>query len=538
MFRNDTSIPVHMIPNSDQLAAIANLKEGDISKYPFGVLLQAMAAHERSVVLEIERKPMSKGIIIENGVPVDCRSNLLHETLPRFLVAVGKLTEEESQEAFQTSTQRGLRFGESLILDDKITASELYKMLQQNLARKLLDGFSWRSGTFRVHSDMPEVDSPLKVKAPQLVITGISKFARDDEVNAAVGPLVGKRLFLHPDPPHSLEDIRLSEAQQRVVESLSSGKRIDELAAESSIPFDQIMRLLYSLAVVGIVVPEDWLPEDAPKPKARPKPKPAADEEPRRTARQGDLLPADIERMSNRLMEAYLKHRAQDSFELLGVEETASSVELQDAYLEFSKSFAPWQFDVPGLKSLVEKAEDLFVAGGRAFGELCDAERRNELISRRRNLASKPAAKKDATSRFAIESELLDSELQYKKGKALMQKQRWEEAMKLLQFACDCDPQNSTYRSEFAYCKFMFKPDVYADDAKEELREAVRIDPSSGIGNYYLGMVEMDTESYQAAKPPLERALRLLKGDRRPIEALKELQQRAKRKKGKLSFLG
>ena len=233
-----------MIPNSEQLAAIANLRGGDLAEYPFGVLLHAFAAHGRSVVLEIERKPLKKGIVIENGVPVDCQSNLLHETLPRFMVSQGRLGEDESNEEFQKATQRGLKFGESLILEGKINASELYKLLQQNLARKLLDGFSWRSGVFRVTSDMPEVDSPLKVKAPQLVVTGISKFARDDEVNTAVGPLVGKRLFLHPDPPFGLDEIRIGQEQQELVQILAAGKRLDELAAETSIPFDQIMRLL------------------------------------------------------------------------------------------------------------------------------------------------------------------------------------------------------------------------------------------------------------------------------------------------------
>jgi tetratricopeptide (TPR) repeat protein len=326
---------------------------------------------------------------------------------------------------------------------------------------------------------------------------------------------------------------------------LPSGKRLDELAAETSIPFDQIMRLMYSLAVIGIVVPEDWMPADAPK--AKPAARAASPVAPRAPVERApapklgaspDLMPADIEKMTNRLMEAFLKHRAQDAFDLLGLGDSATALEVQDAYLSFCRDFAPWQFDVPGLKSLVEKAQDLFLAGGRAFGELCDVERRNQLISRRRNLASQTAEKRDVASRFAIQSELLDSELQYKKGKAFMLKNRWSEAVELLQFAFDCDPQNSTYRSELAYCKFMSRPDIYAADAREELKEALRIDSSSGIAAYYLGMVEMDTENFEQAKEPLEKALRLLKGDRRPIEALKELQQSAKRKKKKLSFLG
>lgn len=531
-----------MIPNADQLQAISKMREGDLGEIPFAVVLHALAAHGRSAVLEIERKPMKKEIFLEDGTPVDCRSNLLHETLSRFMVARGILDDEESQKYLNKAAQKGLKFGEALILDDKISASELYKVLQQNLARKLLDGFAWRSGSFRIRHELPEVDSPLQVKAPQLVVTGIAKFSNDDEVNSAIGPLVGKKVILHPDPPFPVDEIRLSPGQEEIVDLLVEGKRIDELAAESKIPFDQIMRLLYSLAVIGVVVPEDWLPADAPKPKkprrARKKAAPAAEEASAEVRAAEELLPAEIEKRSNRVMEAFLKHRSQDAFELLGLEETAQPLDIQDAYLEFSRAYAPWEFDVPGLKSLVEKAEDLFLAGGRAFGELCDVDRRNELIQRRRTLRESNAEKKDTASRFAIQSELLDSELQYKKGKAMMKKGRWKEAIKLLEFAYDCDPQNATYRAELAFSRFMDSPMTRAEEAKEELEESLRLDPKSGLAHYYLGLVQTDVEEYDEAKEHLETALRLMKGDRRPIEALKELQQVRKQKKKRLSFLG
>ena len=82
------------------------------------------------------------------------------------------LGEEESQNYFNSSVSLGIPLGELLTREGKLSASELYRILQQNLAKKLLDGFSWRTGTFQIHSEVPEVDSPLKVNAPQLVVTG------------------------------------------------------------------------------------------------------------------------------------------------------------------------------------------------------------------------------------------------------------------------------------------------------------------------------------------------------------------------------
>jgi len=521
-----------LIPNPDQLQAIAKLQHGDLAEIPFAVVLHALSIGERSVVLEIERKPMKKDIVLEKGVPVDCRSNLWHETLGRFMVSRSMLSEDDFQRCTNKSISLGLPFGETMILEGLISASELYKILQQNLAKKLLDGFTWRTGTFRVLADPPKVESPLKVKTPQLVVTGISKFALDDEVNAAVGPLVGRRLFVHPSPPYPLQEIYLTEQQRKLTRFLAGGKRIDELAAETTIPFDQIMRLLYSLAILGIVVPEDWLPADAllaaaaarPEPPEAPAPSPAME----------PPVGVDPEKRQDEVLEAYLKYRKQDAFDLLGLQESATLEAIQEGFLRFSRRFAPWSFETPELATLREKAEDLFVAGGMAFGELCDVERRNALIQRRANLRAQREKTPEA-DRFAIKSDLLDSELQFKKGKALMNAGRYREALMQLQFAYDCDPQNSTYRAELAYCRFLEMPTAEAKNSLAELKETMRIDPKSGLAVFYSGEIHGELGEIDEAEEHLQRAIRMMSPDRRPIEALKALQARKSKKR---SFLG
>ena len=523
-----------MIPNPDQLRAIANLREGDLAQVPFAVLLHSIAATQKTVALEIERLPLKKEIIFEKGFPVDCRSNLLHETLPRFMVQQGLLTDEQSQEYLAKAASVGLQFGEALILDGVISASEIYRVLQQNLARKLLDPFSWRSGAFRLQSNPPRVESPLKVNAPQLVLTGIGKFAPDEEINSSIGPLVGKKLFLNPSPPYALDDLRLSDAQHKLLAMLEKGKRIDELAAETTVPFDEIMRFLYTAAVLGLVLPEDWLPKETeiqmpkaqrPAAPARPQPAPAPV-----AAAAAVVAPADQEKLRNQLMEIYLRHRKQDSFELLGVPEGATGSEIEQRFLEYSRRCTPWQFAVPGLEALVEKAEEVFLAGARAFGELTDTERRNALAMRRKRLREEKAGKPQ-TDRFAIKSELLDSEFQFKKGQALMAAGRFKEARNQLQFAYDCDASNALYRAELAYCKFLDVPAAEAERSLEELKETLRIDPKCGLAAYYMGMIQSELEMWEAGEASLQKAIKLMMPDRRPIEGLKLLQERQKAKK-------
>ncbi len=515
-----------MIPNADQLEAISHMREGNLTEIPFAVLLQALAAHQRSVVVEIERKPLKKEIFLEKGVPVDCRSNLLHETLGRFMVARGDISEKVYQDSLAKSAARGLKFGEVLILDGLINASELYRILQQNLAKKLLDGFTWRSGDFRLIPELPQMESTLKVNTAQLVVTGISKFALDDEVNEAVGPLVGKRLFIHPDPTWSLDEIRMDPTERRLTSLLFRGKRIDEMAAETTIPFDKIMRLLYALAVIGIVVPEDRMPSEAAEAEELPiiVEEPVSEDLP-----TVELDEEELEKERNEVMEAFLGHRRQDAFDLLRVTDQATMPQIERKFIEFSRRFAPWRFETPGLWNLVEKAEALFLAGGHAFGELADVERRNSLILRRRTLKA-GGSRKPNPERFAIKSQLLDPEVQFAKGAALMQAGEHQEAAKQLQFAYDCDPQNSAYRSELAYCKFLVSPRTEAQSALNELRETLRIDPKCGLAVYYTGMIYAETGDYEQSESRLRSSIRMLMPDRRPIEGLKMLQRKRGRR--------
>lgn len=519
-----------MIPNADQLQVISQMSRGDLAEIPFPVLLHALAVHRRSVVLLIQRRQLTKEIVLENGIPVDCQSNLLQDTLGKFMVARGDITEEQCQLALSKAATSGQPLADVLVAEGLVNASELFKILQQNLAKKLLDGFTWREGEFQVSTELPRVESPLKVKTPQLVLTGVTKLAPDDEVEQAMAELVTKKLFLNPRPLHPLREIRLSKAHQEIVGLVSLGKTVEELESETEgMPRTTILRLLYSLAVLGIVVPEDRLPQQELVATPDMDFLPMAEAAPEGAAAEKAPLIEDLDRVRNQLMEAYLRYRKQDAFELLGIPDDASREQVDLGYLEFCEHFAPWKFSQPGLESLFEKARDLFIAGGRAFGELCNPETRNSLIARRQSAIGE-RVNVDARNAFAIKSNLLDSETQFHKGIAAMGNGSYAEALDFLQFSYDCEPQNSRYRAELAYCRYLKDPEIEGERSLEELKETIRIDPESGLALYYAGIILGEAGDFEQAEPWLQRAIKLMKPDRRPIDALKKYKALEKEK--------
>jgi len=517
-----------LIPTRDELLELSLRRQGNLREAPFGVLLQALAVHGRTLVLEVGRNQLAKTIVLEAGVPVDCRSNLVQDTLGGFLVAAGRLSEEDCHACLARAAAQGMPMGEALVERGLLTPVELFRALQQNLAKKLLDLFTWREGEFRLAADGQRHESALKVRVPQLVVTGITRFAPREEVNAAVGPLVGRPLALHPAPPFPLGEIRLAPGQERLIEAIGRGARMDELAAATGLGLDEITRLVYALGVIGVVAPADQLPKSAPIPPAAPEARPGAHPAAPALSTVSTLSPSELEAIENELMKVYLAHRRQDAFDLLGVAEGAAAADIDDRFLDFAARFAPARFAAPALAPLAplaDKARELLLAGARAYGQLADREQRETLLFRRRTLREE--ARRPAAS-IAIKTDLLDPEAQYRKGRAALEAGKLREAIQLFAFASDCDPQNGLYRAELARCRFRQHG---SKQAVAELEEALRIDPRCALALLYLGEIQGELGDLDAAEASLQRAIRRMAPDRRPIEALKSLQAKRKKKR-------
>ncbi|MGH9321764.1 MAG: DUF4388 domain-containing protein [Vicinamibacteria bacterium] len=512
------------------------MTRGDLGEIPFPVLLHALAVQRRSVVLSIERRQVQKDIVFENGVPVDCQSNLLPDTLGKFMVGRGDINEEQNLQILAKSATTGQSFPDLLVSEGIVSPHDLYKILQQNLAKKLLDAFTWQSGAFRVSTNLPELDSPLKVNAPQLVLTGISKFAPETEIAEGMAAFETKKFFRNRKPSVPLTELRLSKEHQEILNHMAAGKTLSQLQSETGLDKNRVPRLLYSLAVIGAAIPEDWVQGEVEEAGSIPDTDFAAEVA---APLPGSPAPGvgDVVQLRNQVMETYLRYRKLDAFDLLGVPENATREQVEQGFIEYCDKFLPSKFRSAELQAMEEKARDLFIAGGRAFGELVNPETRNS-IAARRNSRFKQLSSEEARNAYAIKSDLLDSETQFEKGMALVKQEKYAEALDLLQFAHDCEPQNRLYRAELAYCLYRKAPELEAEASIDALREAVRIDPECGLAYYYAGLILAERGEFADAEPLLQRAIKLLAPDRRPIDALKKLKsaERDKPKKKGLFF--
>lgn len=415
------------------------------------------------------------------------------------------------------AAKRGMLFGE-LVRDEGIVgAADLYKILQQNLAKKLLDIFTWDEGEYQLNFNVPEVESPLKVNVPQLIFTGCSRFVSTKQIQLGIGFLVGKGLRLHPSPPIDLQRLHLDRNQKKLLSLLNSPKGLSDLTEESKASFENTTRFVYALTAMGVIVTDEQfqkLKDTQPMKITKPgfeEPSPGSLTEP------GD---------TNELMVEYLRHRRVDAFDLLRVPAAATEDELRKALIQYCHRVAPWRFSSPELKKLQSKAEELFLAGVNAYSEISDTQTRRELVKTRTTKDLKLNLR--AADELAIDSDLLDPELKFAEGRKYLEQGQLAKALQCLDLALKCDPQNSLYRAEAAYCWYLSSPGTGATLALPQLRKAMEIDPESGLAYYYYGEIHRNEGDFEIAEDFLRRSIKLMAPDRRPINSLKALHKVSK----------
>jgi hypothetical protein len=530
---------------------VAALDSASIDRVPFALLLVAHHAAGTTGMLVARRGPLEKRVLLSAGTPIDCRSNLVHETLSRFLVSIGRLSRDEETVLLARSSAEGRLFGQILLQAGRIDEADLHKVMQQNLAKKLLDLFTWRDGEIAVERGEIPSSSALRVRVPQLVLTGITRFMPREGLERAIAPLAGRPLVRGDLLTAERSTLRLGERERRLLAQLETPRRFEELLVSGAGRPAEVARSLLALALLGGVLPA---PEPAPTAAVAakaPRP-PAAPPTPRATpppaappplvepfAAAGSAPPPAAEAIAptpagasfDEIRTLYETFRDRDPFDLLGVDEVATAREIDRRFVEFSRAFAPWPWRESGRGDVADRVTEIFLAGVLAYAKLLDADAFEGLLRARRERraeADRPAAGHD----FRIETDLLDADAQFKKGLAFKQAGKLDLAQQQLDFAADCDPQNGLYLAEAAHCRFRLAPSTNAARALEELVDAQRVDPACAEACLYAGEIAAHLGRLAEAEEHDRQAARLLgPQDRRALDALRELGQRKRKQR-------
>jgi len=515
-----------MTASSSAPDKFSSLREGNLDQTHFPSLLFSIFLEESNIVLELTRQQLIKKVSFEQGIPVFCHSNLLHETFGQHLVERGKIDEEQNQKSLTEAAKTGERQGEVLLRWQWISAFDLFKELQQNLAHKLLDCFTWKDASFRLHMEKLEPESPLKISVPQLMLTGVTRFSPQEHIEQGIKPFLQKPLALFPEPPFPLSVVKVSAKFSRILSLFHSKSRakltMEDLSVQSKLPLEEVTRFIYAFHTMGFIVSQDQIPHipESTKTKTPPAEMKAAKEKTKVDPDDPEEWTDEFDNIKNEITQFYLNYRKMDAFRLLNVPLDATSLKIRAAYLHFAHRYAPWRFKET---ELYDKVQDLFLNGAKAYAKLMDPQEKKSLTHKRLHPPKAPQeSKKKPGAGFAIKTDFLDAKKHFLQGIKCRETGDYKRAIELLEFAANCDVRHSNYRAELAWCLYLLKPKA-PQHALKELKDALRIDPECGIGLFYMSEIKRAGGDRQGAESDLRMACKFLKNDRRATEALKKL---------------
>lgn len=260
--------------------------KGALSERPLPQLFHAIYATRRTCALELKRQAFEKVVLFEDGSPVGCNSNLVHETLGRYLVDKHVMDEQAHLKLLAEAASRELKLEKVLLEHQIIDEATLHKYAQANLVQRILDAFRWSDARYRILGDVDIAPDAPRMNAPQLLYTALCTALPVEQVWAQFPLEGGSRYAAVHRPPLKFDDLKLASRDQALIAALQRRPSIDELASLPELDTDEIARRLYAFSLLGLVDLAERVPETPP-----PEPKRLEDEAPGSSA---PIAPAEL----------------------------------------------------------------------------------------------------------------------------------------------------------------------------------------------------------------------------------------------------
>ncbi len=356
------------------LAALAKRQEGNFDEVPFGAVLLAQCLEQRSIALELRCRNVHKTVLLDRGVPVECRTNLVRETLGEFLVSEGRISAFQCKESLAEAAERGVRIGAVLIERGFLDPIDLPGALQRNLGRRLLECFTWQRGDYRLLPELPTTTPTSRINVARLAFTGLSRYTALEQMFSWVGPLPNRSVFLHHQPPVGMDDLRLPQTLRNLVTTLQREQSVKSLLARSRLSGDELIRSLAALAVMEIIVVrrastdveelEDEIQIDREEESF------AEKEEPPYEGSDRELSPEETFRLRNEITVEHMTLARKGAYEVLGVTADTPKTEVRRRYVELVEHYAPARYETAELRSVAAMADDLLRATVTAYRDI------------------------------------------------------------------------------------------------------------------------------------------------------------------------
>ena len=501
---------------------------GDISEQPLAEIIREISSKSLSGRLRLERDRVQVVAYFEKGNFTYAASNLRSLRLREYL----KKSELVSEADLARFNERvpDVELLKQLSAQNLLTAAVVEQAQTRQVADVLRLALLWTDGTweFDVKSRLGEqikleidIDSLLLEAARRLPATLIaSRFADQAEV-------------FTPASEQIIND-NLLPAEGFLLSRLERPTPLSELLAITGLGEEETLRLVYSLAVTGLVQREHWKPafvqqRAAPKPlpaEPAPPPPPPAPVEPEQS-REIDLT--EVENFLNRVKSA------QTHYDVLAVNDDVAGDELKTIYYQLARRYHPDRFRRQEA-SLLTRIESAFARITQAYETLRNdnlrasynsklaARKKVERIAESAPKATAPSSKPEAVAERVAEpvmSAAERAEIQFKEGFAALELGQRKVALGLFAAAASAIPNEPRYRA--FYGQMLAGNENTRRAGETELIAAIKLDPNNAEYRVMLAELYRDLGLKLRAKGEAERAVAADPNNRKARELLQAL---------------
>lgn len=482
------------------------IEAGELGDFTYPLLLMGIFRGRETGVLSMERELSTRTLYFLRGVPVYVASRNRQENLGRLLVEKGRITEEQYQQATQLMQVKAIRQGEALIELGLLTFQELYSVLQDQAREKLVQGFSWDSGSYSFSRTEAFLDklTLLELDSHTAVAEGVGRFYGVPKL----GPLFESAQASYPQFNENFvrysDRLGLSEEDRHLAGSLRGVEPLHDFVAQPGVEIKKFLRILTTLLICDMVV-------------LRTDPRPTDDLMVKRAGRVSDeIIPVtdEDEKMREVIMENYLRVNSYNYFQVLGVStESATDERIRGQYEKLSKKYHPDNYAKFNLGPVASKLEEIFLKVELAYRTLSSAASRAEyeaFLERSKEIV------------LSDLSATLGAEMEFCKGQERLENGDYNGAIDALRVAVEQNPLEPEYHVYYGVA--LFRSDTTRSmEARSHMNRALAIDPNNAMALLELGRVYAYEGKHEMARRHFEAALHVRPDDESIQRDLKQI---------------
>jgi len=239
----------------------------DLGTTPVAETLRALAAARASGDLQVQSGKAVKTLFFDHGRIVFAASNLKKDRLGEALVALGRITGEQFDQASAlVAADRKRRFGEALVQAGILEKNELGRSVARQVNRIVLSVFPFSEGvaTFDERPSAIPLEYMVSLSMHRVLYDGIKAMTSEALVLAGLGDL-DRRVELAPVAPFTFDPDDATDEERDVLEHARRKVTLRRLAWKpGGLAFERL-RAAYALLASGLLAEADQA-DDAPHP--------------------------------------------------------------------------------------------------------------------------------------------------------------------------------------------------------------------------------------------------------------------------------